>query len=308
MTSLFQKWKEELGKRYRAVIMEDDSLFETGSYRFTKGRLWSLFFLSFFFTVVISIMAVFYTPWIRQMIPGYSREDEYQKQQELLRKVAILEDALIQRDSFLASLQRMSGDPSGIPVQRPSEIQEAESQEPQSELSNSDHFEHDHGHGLETEHGDVPVSSPVYTGSRALPSQQVIIGPRKVPTLPGALRLIPPVDGVVTSAYSPNDKHFGMDMAAPANALIRSVADGMVIYSEWSDQSGYVMAILHPGGLVSFYKHNRVVFKTTGTPVYAGEAIAVIGNTGKNSTGPHLHFELWHGGNPVNPLDYFALN
>jgi hypothetical protein len=302
MASLIQRWKDELGKRYRAVIMEDESLFETGSYRYTKGRLLMLFLLTFFFTVALSITAVFYTPWIRQMIPGYSREDEYQKQQELLRKVTILEDALVQRDSFLASLQRMSGDPSGMPAKRPPAVPVEEMPDFKAES----HTDHDHSH--EMEHGEEPTTSPAYTGTRALPAQQVVIGARKVPALPGTLRLIPPVDGVVTSAYSPADRHFGMDLAAPANALIRSVADGMVIYSEWSDQSGYVVAVLHPGGLVSLYKHNRVVFKTAGTPVYAGEAIAVIGNTGKNSTGPHLHFELWHGGNPVNPLDYFALN
>jgi murein DD-endopeptidase MepM/ murein hydrolase activator NlpD len=90
--------------------------------------------------------------------------------------------------------------------------------------------------------------------------------------------------------------------------MIRSVAEGLVIYSEWSDQSGFVIALLHPGGLVSIYKHNRVVFKTPGSYVYSGEAIAAIGNTGRNSSGTHLHFELWYAGSPVNPLDYFALN
>jgi murein DD-endopeptidase MepM/ murein hydrolase activator NlpD len=288
--------------------MEEENLFETATYRYTQGKILLGSLLIFFTTVTLTILLVFYTPWIREMIPGYSREDEYQKQQELLSKVAILEDALVQRDSFLASLQRMSGDPSGAPARKPVEITRSEAAEQENAMHDHDHEQESNDFAQENHSNHEPSGAPAYTGSREAPLQQVIIGSRKVPALPGILRLIPPVEGVVTSAFNLKEKHFGLDLAAPSDAMIRSVAEGLVIYSEWSDQSGYVIAILHPGGLVSIYKHNRVVFKTAGSPVYSGEAIAAIGNTGRNSSGTHLHFELWYSGNPVNPLDYFALN
>lgn len=310
MASRIQEWRKQLGRRYRAVIMEEDTLFEAATYRYTLGRLLLGGIAVFLFTVTFTILLVFYTPWIRELIPGYSREDEYEKQQELLSKVAMLEDVLVQRDSFLASLQRMSGDPSGAPSRR--EAEPAASITPEEESYSqpvTQEAEAIHEHGLDTESDhDGHSHAPAYTGNRENPVRQIRIGNRKIPALPGYLQLVSPVDGVVTSAFNLKEKHFGMDMAAPADALIRAVADGIVIYAEWSDQSGYVLAILHPGGLVSVYKHNRHLFKTTGSSVYSGEAIATIGNTGKNSSGPHLHFELWHEGNPVNPLDYFALN
>lgn len=306
MASRISEWRNKLSKRYRAVIMEEENLFEAATFHFTKGRILLVSIIGFILTVAFTITTVFYTPWIREMIPGYSREDEYQKQQELLSKVAILEDALVQRDSFLASLQRMSGDPSGMPSRKPVEIT-------QSEVAAQEYSHQDHAHDHESEEfseSDYNKNSgaPAYTGSRESPIRQVVIGTRKIPALPGTLRLIPPVEGVVTSAFNLKERHFGLDLAAPSDALIRSVAEGLVIYSEWSDQSGYVVAVLHPGGLVSIYKHNRVLFKTAGSPVYSGEAIAAIGNTGRNSSGTHLHFELWYGGSPMNPLDYFALN
>ncbi len=308
MASRISNWRSKLSKRYRAVIMEEENLFETATYRYTQGKILLGSVVIFLTTVSLTILLVFYTPWIREMIPGYSREDEYQKQQELLSKVAILEDALIQRDSFLASLQRMSGDPSGASTRKPVEITRSEAAAEESAIHDHDHTHESNDFAQESHSDHETVGAPTYTGSREAPLKQVVIESRKVPSLPGTLRLIPPVEGVVTSAFNLKEKHFGLDLAAPSNAMIRSVAEGLVIYSEWSDQSGFVIALLHPGGLVSIYKHNRVVFKTAGSQVYSGEAIAAIGNTGRNSSGTHLHFELWYAGSPVNPLDYFALN
>ncbi len=306
MASRISDWRNKLSKRYRAVIMEEENLFEAATYHFTKGRILLTSVLLFVVTVLLTMTAVFYTPWIRELIPGYSREDEYQKQQELLSKVAILEDALVQRDSFLASLQRMSGDPSGMPSRMPVEVIQSETAAQEYEGQDIGHS-HESDEFSESDHLEN-TGAPAHTGTRDVPLKQVVMGTRKIPALPGTLRLIPPVEGVVTSAFNLKEKHFGLDLAAPSDALIRSVAEGLVIYSEWSDKSGYVVAILHPGGLVSIYKHNRVVFKTAGSQVYSGEAIAAIGNTGRNSSGTHLHFELWYGGSPMNPLDYFALN
>lgn len=309
MASRISEWRDKLGKKYRAVIMEEETLFEAGTYRYTKGRILLFSVIAFLLVVIFTTLLVFNTPFIRELIPGYSRENEYEQQQELMHKLAILEDALVQRDSFLASLQRISGDPSA--ASRPAPVaSELPEESMYTEMSASDQDAHDYpGHAHEDDHSHAAGdNSALLTEKRDAPLKQVRIGSRKMQVLPGNLMLIPPVEGVVTSVFNPGQKHYGLDLAAPANALIRSVADGHVIFSEWSDQNGYVIGVMHTGGMISMYKHNRILYKKTGAQVYAGEAIAVIGNSGQNSSGPHLHFELWFAGSPVNPLDYFALN
>ncbi|WP_462253107.1 M23 family metallopeptidase [Ekhidna sp.] len=119
--------------------------------------------------------------------------------------------------------------------------------------------------------------------------------------------LISPMDGIVTDGFNPKIDHYGVDLVAPANEPVRSVADGVVIMSSWTLDGGYVLAIQHPGNLISVYKHNSELFKNVGNFVAAGEVIATIGNTGELTSGPHLHLELWHNGNPVNPQEYIAL-
>ena len=96
-------------------------------------------------------------------------------------------------------------------------------------------------------------------------------------------------------------------MVAKENEPVRAVADGVVIMSSWTLDGGYVVAIQHLGNLISVYKHNSELFKNVGSFVAAGEVVAVIGNTGELTSGPHLHLELWHNGNPVNPQEYIAL-
>ncbi len=124
------------------------------------------------------------------------------------------------------------------------------------------------------------------------------------------VNLIPPLDGIVTNEFDLDEKsHFGIDIVADENSLIKSVADGVVIFSEYSITTGHVIGIWHAReSLISFYKHNKKVYRQVGDFIFAGEAVAVIGNTGINSFGTHLHFELWHDNNPVNPADYIMFN
>ena len=112
---------------------------------------------------------------------------------------------------------------------------------------------------------------------------------------------------IITDGFNPKTDHYGIDMVAQENEPVRSVADGVVIMSSWTLDGGYVVAIQHPGNLISVYKHNSELFKNVGNFVAAGEVVATIGNTGELTSGPHLHLELWHNGNPVNPEEYIAL-
>lgn len=117
-----------------------------------------------------------------------------------------------------------------------------------------------------------------------------------------------PIDGIVTNHFDRANKHYGTDLVASNNAVIKATADGTVIYSGWSVDNGYCIGIQHNGNLLSFYKHNAVLLKEEGEYVSAGDPIAIYGNSGSLSTGPHLHFELWYNGTPLNPEDYISFD
>lgn len=114
----------------------------------------------------------------------------------------------------------------------------------------------------------------------------------------------PPVEGIVTQHFDEKNRHYGTDIVAKANAKVASVLDGVVIFTDWTIKTGYVIQVQHANNLLSVYKHNSLLLKKQGDYVRAGEVIAVVGNTGEDTSGPHLHFELWRAGNPLNPEDF----
>ena len=116
--------------------------------------------------------------------------------------------------------------------------------------------------------------------------------------------LFPPVKGGLSSAFDLNSKHYGVDIVMPENSPVHSISEGIVVFSEWTSATGFVIIIEHLNGLTSIYKHNSSIVKSQGDRVGTGEIIAFTGNTGKLTTGPHLHFELWYQGEPVDPQSY----
>ena len=115
-----------------------------------------------------------------------------------------------------------------------------------------------------------------------------------------------PVNGVISSHYQADIHHFGVDIAAASKEGVLATLDGTVMYAGYDPNQGNVIQLQHKNGFVSVYKHNELLLKEPGEQVVAGEAIALVGNTGKLSTGPHLHFELWYNGKPVNPEDFIV--
>jgi len=113
-----------------------------------------------------------------------------------------------------------------------------------------------------------------------------------------------PVKGLITESFNIENEHYGVDVVTKENELIKSTLNGVVVMSSWTSETGHVIAIQHENNLLSVYKHNSVLLKDQGERVEAGEAIAIIGNSGKWSSGPHLHFELWYNNNPVDPEQY----
>ena len=117
---------------------------------------------------------------------------------------------------------------------------------------------------------------------------------------------IPPLKGVVSAEYDPL-KHPYLDISAPAGSPVVSVLDGTVVFAGWSDEMGYTIGVQHAGDILTFYKRNQKLLKAVGDKVTAGTSIALVGQTGSAenaTTGDHLHFELWYGGEPVNPVQY----
>ena len=113
-----------------------------------------------------------------------------------------------------------------------------------------------------------------------------------------------PINGVVTNHFDSAADHFGIDLVSGPNSRISAILGGTVIFSGWTLETGYVIYIQHESNLISVYKHNSELLKTAGDKVKAGEAIAIIGNSGELTSGPHLHFELWHDGTALNPEQY----
>jgi murein DD-endopeptidase MepM/ murein hydrolase activator NlpD len=115
-----------------------------------------------------------------------------------------------------------------------------------------------------------------------------------------------PISGIITARFNLSEEHYGVDIVAQTDEPVKSIADGSVIMADWTQSSGNIIAVQHRGNLISVYKHNSALLKKVGNFVSAGEIIAIIGNTGELTTGPHLHFELWYNGNPVNPEEFVS--
>ncbi len=116
--------------------------------------------------------------------------------------------------------------------------------------------------------------------------------------------LFPPVKGSMSSGFDYENKHFGVDISMDEKSPVHSISEGIVIFAEWTSETGFVIIIEHLNGLTSIYKHNSSLVKAQGDRTETGEIIAFTGNTGSLTTGPHLHFELWYQGEPVNPESY----
>lgn len=113
-----------------------------------------------------------------------------------------------------------------------------------------------------------------------------------------------PITGFVSDKYDIKKGHLGVDIVAKTNEPVKSIADGMVIFASWTQDSGHVIMMQHKGNLISVYKHNAELYKKVGTFVNAGEIIAIVGNSGELTNGPHLHFELWYNGDSLNPEEF----
>lgn len=117
-----------------------------------------------------------------------------------------------------------------------------------------------------------------------------------------------PTQGIITARFNIMENHFGIDIATPKNEAVKATLEGTVIFSGWTLETGNVIGLQHERNFISIYKHNSVLLKKEGDKVIAGEPIAISGQSGELTTGPHLHFELWENGTAVNPEEYILFN
>jgi len=121
-----------------------------------------------------------------------------------------------------------------------------------------------------------------------------------------SINFLPPLNGEFTEKYDKNKGHFGVDIVSKKGEVISTVSDGVVVISDWTKETGFVIAVQHSEGFLSFYKHNSKLLKDVGEFVKNGDPISIIGNSGELTSGPHLHFELWKNGESVNPENYIT--
>lgn len=274
-----KKLIKRLRSKYRLLLIRDTTFEELFSLRLTPLNVIVVFTSSFLVLGAFYVSLILFTP-LKEYIPGYAdgavktsiirasmKADSLQAELEALNRyqdnLKLILQGKVPTDS-LASLQAGNKNYTGLDFNKSEQdsLLRARVEDEEQYSLNSGSAE------------------------------------KKVPT---ENYFFPPLRGVITSKFSPGIGHYGLDIVAAAGEAVKATLDGTVIVSTWTSDGGYVIQVQHANNLISVYKHNSVLFKNVGDKVGTGEPIAIIGNTGELSTGPHLHLELWKNGRAVDP-------
>ncbi len=286
--SKWQQFRERMRHTYRLVVMTTDSFEEVASYRISLMNVYLLLSSVLVIVGLVVISAIAFTP-LKKYIPGYGDASKDEVVQEAYQRISELEKSLEARLAYEENIKKMLiGD-----VQTVDEVPEGEAT-PVDSLSEVLPSEKEQQLKQELRLEDV--------ADAAQTPKTVSFLPRDIPL--EQLYFIAPVTGEVSSGYMPESEHFGIDILSPKNTAVKAAADGYIFLADWTLETGNTIGIQHSNNTITFYKHNSVNLKKAGSYVKAGEAVAIIGNTGTLSSGPHLHFELWHKGKPVDPTEY----
>lgn len=294
-----RNFMDKLHDTYRLVVMNDDTFEELSSVKLTPLAVYIGFSSLIVGTAIIVIMLIIWTP-LKRYIPGYGDFRRDSEIAELTTKVGALEREITATRAYSDNIRKiLAGDVSSM-------TEEAVKKQGRPE-NPADTMPKDVDRIPEEDLLRSAVDKGTFTAdpNAVVRAEVNLIGPRDVPL--EQLSFVPPVSGDLTAAFDLKKSHFGIDIAAPKNTAVKATADGVVFSAGYTVETGYSIAIQHPNNVVSMYKHNSVLLKHAGAAVKAGEAIAIIGNSGENTSGPHLHFELWHKGRAVNPTDFLNL-
>ncbi len=281
------RWKiftDQLRNKYRLVILNDDSFAEKFSLRLSPlGLIILLGSVTIVMTtLVISLVA--FTP-LREYIPGYGNVDDIKDILSLSAKADSLENTLAARDWYINNLLNVFSGKTEGRTAKPAK-------DSTGKYTNID---------IKPSDQDMKLRSDIE--SNQLESTSDKVSANKINALSNFF-FFTPIKGIITTSYNIKEGHFGTDIAAKENEFVKTTLDGTIIFAGFTTEDGYVTQIQHNNNITSVYKHQSSITKKVGDFVQAGEPIGVVGNTGENSKGPHLHFELWYNGFAINPQDY----
>ncbi len=277
---------------YRLVVLNNDTFEEVGSYKLSLMNLYVLISsLLVGFTILVLSLVVF-TP-LKRLIPGYGGIGSQRDMFDLVDRVDSLERVLTAQQTYATNVRKLLT----ADVEKESDVVKEKVTAVVDSNINVDPSEAEmviRAGGSSPFVGDSGDKNIENKAIKAIGQSERL----------ESMYLISPLSGSISKSFSLKEKHYGTDLVAPKNTPIKAVADGFVISSDWTLETGNTIAVQHANNVVSFYKHNSSLLKKVGDKVNSGEAIAILGNTGEQSNGPHLHFELWKDGKAVNAQEY----
>lgn len=279
-----RSFREQLKNRYRLVVLNDDTFEEKFALRLTPLGLLILFGSVTIIMTFLVISLVAFTP-LREYIPGYGNVDQKRELIALTARADSLEESMEAKDWFIQNIgDVLAGKTEGKP-----------------EKPKKDTSVNYSGVNVSPSGNDSALRNEIESADKY--SLSITDKSKPVNSI-SSFVFFSPVKGLVSSSFNLREEHFGTDISAKENEFIKATLDGTVVFAGFTSADGYVVQIQHSNNLVSVYKHNSEIAVRVGDYVKAGKPIAIIGNTGETSNGPHLHFELWYNGSPVNPQDY----
>lgn len=276
---------EKLKNKYRLTISNEGTFDEVLSIRLSRLNVFTVTGLFSVVLIAFVTLLIAFTP-LREYIPGYP-DGAMRKN---IEENVILVDSLIveldKRDRFFQGIRNVvsGNDFDNVMVNKSDSVVDPRYKDLKFTISAEDSLfrkEHEEDEKYNLSFGDVSKASGLVN-----------------------MHFFPPISGMISNHYNSKIEHYGTDVVGGVNERISSISDGTVVFAEWTLNTGYVIQIQHSNNLISIYKHNSELLKKTGDHVKAGEVIALLGNSGELTSGPHLHFELWYNGKALNPEDY----
>jgi len=274
--------KKHLFNKNRIVLLNEDTFEEIFSLRLNLMNVFVLITVVSIIMLTLTTYIIAFTP-LREYIPGYSSPKLNEQVMQLTTKSDSLQNALQYNQAYTEMIRNvLNGNIKPEKISKDSIIAK--------ELERINHKDF------------VPSKQDsLLREAVALEDKYNVFekAEQKV-----NLVLFAPAKGHITSGFSAREKHYAVDVALPLGTPIKSIANGTVVFSDWTPNNGNIVIIIHSDGIMSVYKHCQSITKSQGDMVRTGEVIATAGNTGNHSTGVHLHFELWKNGYPVDPTNF----
>jgi murein DD-endopeptidase MepM/ murein hydrolase activator NlpD len=286
-------WISKLRNKYRLVISNEDTFEEKFSFRLSRLNVFVVTGTIAILLIIATTFLIAFTP-LREYIPGYTDVTLRKRVIQLERLADSLETDLKRKSEYMQNIKNI------IEGRYVATEEDSTVISPESTISN------DYSDVNYTRSSQDSILREEYEGSN---KYDLFYNDNLEVAAKSSRRsfiFLNPLNGIVSNEFDLSKQHFGIDIVSKENEVVKATLDGTVIFSEWTVETGYVITIQHQGTFVSTYKHNSALLKKQGSMVKAGEPIAIVGQSGEFTSGPHLHFELWYNGTPVNPRDYIS--